>query len=86
MSAKSDERDELAKRLYTLPDDTVLNVDEVALYLGVTPSWVRSHANRNRRPHLPGFKAGKYVRFRLGAVRDWVRRMSAASHQSEVVR
>ncbi len=79
MSAKTDERDELARRLSTLPDDIVLTVEEVALYLGVTASWVRAHANKNRRPHLPGFKAGKYLRFRLGAVRDWVRRMSAAS-------
>jgi predicted transcriptional regulator of viral defense system len=47
----------------------ILTVEEVAEWLRVTPSWVRAHANKNRRPFLPGFKAGKYVRFERGTVR-----------------
>ncbi len=55
-------------------EDDILTVEEVAAWLRVTPAWVRAHANGKRRPQLPGFKAGKYVRFRRGAVRDAVRR------------
>ena len=50
-------------------DDDVLTAEDVALWLKMTPAWVRAHARRDRRPHLPAFKAGKYVRFRRGAVR-----------------
>lgn len=63
-------------------DDDVLTVEEVAVWLRVTPAWVRSHANRNRRPHLPAFKAGKYIRFKRGAVRQaiekWEQNTAAA--------
>ena len=57
--------------MHTNEQDTdILTVAEVAAWLRVTPDWVRAHANKNRRPYVPGFKAGKYVRFRRGAVRD----------------
>jgi hypothetical protein len=58
-------------------DDEVLTVDQVAAWLKVTESWIRDHANSKRRPHLPSFKAGKYIRFRRGDVRrainQWTR-------------
>jgi hypothetical protein len=54
----------------THSDSDILTAAEVAVWLRVTPEWVRAHANRNRRPYLPGFKAGKYVRFRRGTIRD----------------
>lgn len=50
-------------------EDEILTVEEVATWLRVSPAWVRAHANRNRRPYLPAFKAGKYIRFHRGAVR-----------------
>lgn len=63
-------------------DDDVLTVEEVAKWLRVSGAWVRSHANRNRRPHLPAFKAGKYIRFKRGAVRQaiekWEQNIEAA--------
>jgi hypothetical protein len=51
-------------------DDDILTVEQVAELLLMTPAWVRAHANHSRRPYLPGFKAGKYIRFRRGAVRE----------------
>jgi hypothetical protein len=52
------------------PKETdILTAEEVAAWLRVTPAWVRAHASKNRRPFLPGFKAGKYVRFERGTVR-----------------
>jgi hypothetical protein len=50
-------------------DTDILTVTQVAKWLQVTPDWVRSHANKNRRPFLPGFKVGKYVRFQAGTVK-----------------
>lgn len=49
--------------------EEILTVEQVAEWLQVSPAWVRAHANKSRRPHLPGFKAGKYVRFSRAAVR-----------------
>jgi hypothetical protein len=47
----------------------ILTAEEVAIWLRVTPAWVRAHANKNRRPFLPGFKAGKYIRFERETIR-----------------
>jgi predicted transcriptional regulator of viral defense system len=55
-------------------EEDILTVDEVAIMLRVSKLWVRDHASKNRRPYLPSFKAGKYVRFRRGSVRDAVLR------------
>lgn len=77
----SSNRDELIQRLGKLPDDAILTVDEVASWLNVTPNWVRSHASANRRPFLPGFKAGKYVRFRWGTLKEWARSLSEKQQQ-----
>lgn len=54
----------------TDPDDEILTPEQVAEWLHVKVRWVHAHANHNRRPHLPGFKAGKFWRFRRGDVRD----------------
>lgn len=53
-------------------EEDILTVEEVAVMLRVSQHWVRAHASKNRRPYLPSFKAGKYVRFRRGSVRDAV--------------
>jgi excisionase family DNA binding protein len=44
--------------------ERLLTVEEVAEWLKVEPSWVRAHANGNRRPLLPSIKIGRYRRFR----------------------
>jgi len=41
----------------------LLSTKEVAEWLQVSQAWVTSHANGNRRPHLPSVKLGKCVRF-----------------------
>ncbi len=54
-----------------LNDDSTLTAQEVALWLRVSPGWVREHASGRRRPHLPSEKFGKYVRFRWGTLKIW---------------
>jgi hypothetical protein len=50
------------RNLADLPDDAVLDVEEVSDWLRVRPAWVRAHASGNRRPVLPSFKMGKFRR------------------------
>jgi len=60
-----------------LSDEDILTIAEVATWLDVKQSWVRSHANRRRQPHLPSLKLGKYRRFKRGAIRQFLLRLEA---------
>jgi DNA-binding transcriptional regulator YiaG len=39
----------------------LLEVSEVAEWLGVSPGWVREHASGKRKPKLPAVKIGRFV-------------------------
>ena len=55
--------------------DELLTVDDVARLFKVSRSWVYEHVRpRNLRDRLPHIKLGKYVRFEITAVREYVRR------------
>jgi excisionase family DNA binding protein len=51
--------------------ERLLTVAEVAERLSVSQAWVRDHVTR-RRPRLPGFKLGKFWRFRSSEVERFV--------------
>lgn len=51
----------------------LLTPEELALRLGVKPSWVRDHARGTRRPKLPAIKLGGGWRFRWEAVEAWLK-------------
>ena len=51
----------------------LLTPDDVATYLCVPVSWVREHSSGKRRPQLPGFKVGKYWRYRQDEVDRWLK-------------
>jgi excisionase family DNA binding protein len=53
--------------------EPLLTVQEVADWLRVEPSWVRAHANGNRRPILPSIKIGKFRRFIKSDVNEFLR-------------
>ncbi len=55
----------------------LLTVGEVAEMLSMSEQWVRSHANGNRRPHLPCIKMGKTLRFRPADVETFIHRCSS---------
>jgi predicted DNA-binding transcriptional regulator AlpA len=40
------------------PRRKLLSVSEVAEWLGVSPAWVRDHAQGRRQPKLPAVKLG----------------------------
>jgi len=45
----------------------LLNHEELAEHLGVTPSWIREHS-RTGREEIPVVRIGHYVRFELERV------------------
>ncbi len=48
-----------------MPHDRLLDVHDVAEYLGVSVNWVYDHSTGKALPELPSFKLGKYRRYRL---------------------
>lgn len=68
-------RQEILRYIAELPDDAVLSGEEVAVWLRVEPSWVRAHANGNRKPTLPSIKMGKFQRFFKGDVTRFLREL-----------
>lgn len=54
----------------------LLTVRQVSEWLNVSPSWVRDHATKRRRPALPSLKLGKSLRFREEQLAEWIRQLS----------
>ena len=63
-----------------LPDiDELLTVDDLARLLKVNRSWVYEHVRNRGRPdrdRLPHIKIGKYIRFEMKTVREYLHRKS----------
>jgi excisionase family DNA binding protein len=57
----------------------LLTVEEVAEFLKVPVSWVYERTRRRPLDRLPGFRLGKYWRFRKTDVLAWLERQRAAS-------
>jgi excisionase family DNA binding protein len=56
---------------------SLLTVEEVATLLKVPPSWVYDHTRRRAGDRIPGFRLGKYWRFREADVMAWIERQRA---------
>ena len=52
------------------PVDRLLTVEELADYLAVPVATI--YAWRHRRQGPPGFRVGRYVRFRWGDIQQWI--------------
>lgn len=50
-------------------DSTILSVEELAEFLKVPRSWIYERTRTNR---IPRYKMGKYVRFNLADILDWL--------------
>lgn len=50
----------------------LLTLEEVAELLRVPKSWVYERNRRGSADRIPGFRLGKYWRFRLGDVLVWL--------------
>jgi excisionase family DNA binding protein len=53
-------------------DDDLLTVQDVAEILRVPTSWVYERTRRRSADRIPGFRIGKYWRFRLGDIKVWL--------------
>lgn len=69
------------RNIHELPDDAVLTPAEAAAFLNVSEAWIRAHANKKRRPNVPGWKAGKYWRFRKGTLKEAMARWETQEHK-----
>jgi excisionase family DNA binding protein len=59
--------------------DRLLTVEEVAEMLQVPASWVYGHTRKRSLDRIPGFRLGKYWRFREADVMTWLERRRAGS-------
>ena len=55
-------------------EHSLLTVEEVAELLHVPPSWVYERTRRRAGDRIPGFRLGKYWRFRETDVLAWIER------------
>jgi len=70
-----DPRAPLATPLMMVPEpQALLTVEEVASLLRVQPSWVYERTRSRAANRIPGFRLGKYWRFREADVLDWLDR------------
>ena len=53
-------------------DADLLTLEEVAELLRVPKSWVYERTRRHSADRIPGFRLGKYWRFRRGVVLAWL--------------
>lgn len=65
---------QVEKKLSTEP---LLNVDELAASLNVPKSWVYSRTRETGPGSMPCLSVGKYRRFRLPDVLEWLERQSS---------
>jgi len=52
----------------------LLTIEDVAILLSVPVSWVYEKTRRRSANRIPGFRLGKYWRFRETDVLEWVER------------
>ncbi len=76
------EEDLHTKSVGAVPEHALLTVEEVAEMLQVRPSWVYEHTRRRAVDRIPGFRLGKYWRFREADVRVWIERQRAGGRAS----
>ena len=56
----------------------LLNVEQVALKLNVSPRWVYEHSTGKVSPEIPNFKLGKYRRYREDEIDRWIAKRPTA--------
>jgi excisionase family DNA binding protein len=61
----------------------LLTVEEVAELLKVPVSWVSDRTRQLGLSRLPGFRLGKYWRFREAEVFAWLERQRAGGHAND---
>jgi excisionase family DNA binding protein len=57
----------------------LLTVEDVAALLKVPPSWVYDRTRLRTKERIPGFRLGKYWRFREADVLAWLERQRGSN-------
>ena len=57
----------------------LLTVEEVAHLLSVPPSWVYDRTRKRSVERIPGFRLGKYWRFREADILVWIERQKVGT-------
>ena len=52
--------------------DELMTVSEIAAFLKVPVSWVYERTRRRGRERLPHVRLGKYLRFSIPEVKQWL--------------
>ncbi len=60
----------------------LLTAEQVGELLNVPKSWVYERTRRRVRDRIPGFRLGKYWRFREADVIDWLERQRVSLRNS----
>ncbi len=63
-------------------ENHLLTVQEVAELLQVPVSWVYERVRKRSLERLPGYRLGKYWRFREAEVLTWVERQRVGAHRN----
>ena len=58
---------------------SLLTVEEVAALLKVPPSWVYDRTRLRTKERIPGFRLGKYWRFRETDVLAWLEKQRSSN-------
>ena len=58
----------------------LLTVEEVAVLLHVPVSWVYGRTRKRSFERLPGYRIGKYWRFRQDEILAWIKRQGRGPH------
>lgn len=68
---------------YSSNDEQLLTVHDAARFLNVTVSWIYEHVRPDADDQLPVVKLGKYLRFDLRDLREYVdaKREAARGHR-----
>jgi len=51
----------------------LLTVNDLARQLRVKPSWIYGETRKTGKGSIPRIRVGKYLRFRLEEVMDWLK-------------
>jgi excisionase family DNA binding protein len=58
-------------------DLNLLTVEDLAKQLKVKPSWIYGETRKTGPESIPRIKVGKYLRFSLEEVMDWLKNQQA---------
>jgi excisionase family DNA binding protein len=56
--------------------DELMTVSEVAAFLKVPISWVYERTRRKGAERLPHVKLGKYLRFSMSEIKEWLQKQN----------